>query len=158
LTKVFSAAVALSLLSVGAFAQEALRSASLPERPLPPLPSERPDLFRAAPDTYVPHPVQQPTLNPGFVVSGFPYAWSSHDDRRQRHDRDSMASERPQPERPAVVPPIVPPEKYVAGVPGKPKTFYVIPGCYAGDRRPEPDLLPPGCDASKLKTVPPRAI
>lgn len=35
------------------------------------------------------------------------------------------------------------------------KTFYVIPGCYAGDKRPTPALLPRGCDASKVRTVPP---
>lgn len=33
-------------------------------------------------------------------------------------------------------PPTLPPEPYVTGPPGPPKTFYVIPGCYIGDRRP----------------------
>jgi hypothetical protein len=31
------------------------------------------------------------------------------------------------------------------------KTFYVIPGCYAGDKRPDVALLPRGCDVSKLR-------
>lgn len=36
-----------------------------------------------------------------------------------------------------------------------PKTFYVIPGCYAGDKPPRTVRLPPTCDASKVRTVPP---
>jgi hypothetical protein len=36
-----------------------------------------------------------------------------------------------------------------------PKTFYVIPGCYAGDRRPEAQRLPQGCQASNVFAVPP---
>jgi hypothetical protein len=38
---------------------------------------------------------------------------------------------------------------------GTPKTFYVIPGCYAGDKPPRSGPLPRGCDRSKLRTVPP---
>jgi hypothetical protein len=37
----------------------------------------------------------------------------------------------------------------------QPKAFYVIPGCYAGDKRPQPDRLPGGCDVSRLRVVPP---
>jgi len=36
-----------------------------------------------------------------------------------------------------------------------PKTFYVIPGCYAGDRRPDAQRLPPGCQTSNMLSVPP---
>jgi hypothetical protein len=39
--------------------------------------------------------------------------------------------------------------------PAPPKTFYVIPGCYAGDSRPSADRLPPGCSSKNLKTIPP---
>jgi hypothetical protein len=39
--------------------------------------------------------------------------------------------------------------------PAPPKTFYVIPGCYAGDSRPSADRLPSGCSAKNLKTIPP---
>jgi hypothetical protein len=39
--------------------------------------------------------------------------------------------------------------------PAKAKTFYVIPGCYAGDKPPGNRRLPAGCDASKLRTIPP---
>jgi hypothetical protein len=42
-----------------------------------------------------------------------------------------------------------------ARVPAIPKTFYVIPGCYAGDTPPVADRLPSGCSPQNLKTVPP---
>jgi len=40
-------------------------------------------------------------------------------------------------------------------VPAVPKTFYVIPKCYAGDKRPSADELPKGCRASNLRAIPP---
>jgi len=36
-----------------------------------------------------------------------------------------------------------------------PKTFYVIPGCYAGDTPPDKDRLPSGCSARNVRTIPP---
>jgi hypothetical protein len=39
--------------------------------------------------------------------------------------------------------------------PAPPKTFYVIPGCYAGDSRPDTARLPSGCSSKNLKTIPP---
>ncbi len=33
------------------------------------------------------------------------------------------------------------------------KTFYVIPGCYAGDRPPQLATLPQGCDLARLRTL-----
>ncbi|HLG58886.1 MAG TPA: PEGA domain-containing protein [Vicinamibacterales bacterium] len=36
-----------------------------------------------------------------------------------------------------------------------PRTFYVIPRCYAGDTRPRAEALPPGCKMASLRTVPP---
>ena len=39
--------------------------------------------------------------------------------------------------------------------PAVPKTFYVIPKCYAGDRRPSADRLPAGCRASNVRAIPP---
>lgn len=47
--------------------------------------------------------------------------------------------------------------KTVAASPGVPKTFYVIPGCYAGDKPPRAKL-PRGCDRSKLRAIPPQPI
>ncbi len=43
-----------------------------------------------------------------------------------------------------------------APVPGVPKTFYVIPGCYAGDRPPASVRLPANCDAANARTIPPQ--
>jgi hypothetical protein len=40
-------------------------------------------------------------------------------------------------------------------VAAKPKTFYVIPGCYAGDSPPEAGRLPGGCSARNVRTIPP---
>jgi hypothetical protein len=39
--------------------------------------------------------------------------------------------------------------------PATPKTFYVIPRCYAGDTRPRADQLPAGCRVGNLRTIPP---
>jgi PEGA domain len=39
--------------------------------------------------------------------------------------------------------------------PAIPKTFYVIPKCYAGDRRPSADRLPAGCRAANVRAIPP---
>jgi hypothetical protein len=38
---------------------------------------------------------------------------------------------------------------------GPPKTFYVIPRCYAGTSRPRADQLPPGCNVKDVREVPP---
>ena len=62
---------------------------------------------------------------------------------------------RPAQAAPPAPPPAAPPAPYVAGPPGRPKTFYVIPGCYAGDRRPEPGSLAPGCSLTRLRVVQP---
>lgn len=39
--------------------------------------------------------------------------------------------------------------------PAIPKTFYVIPKCYAGDKKPTADQLPAGCRAANVRAVPP---
>jgi hypothetical protein len=36
-----------------------------------------------------------------------------------------------------------------------PKIFYVVPGCYAGDKPPAAGRLPTGCSARNVRTVPP---
>ena len=41
---------------------------------------------------------------------------------------------------------------------GPPKTFYVIPRCYAGTSRPRADQLPAGCDVKNLREVPPVVV
>jgi len=40
-------------------------------------------------------------------------------------------------------------------VAANPKTFYVIPGCYAGDMPPQKNRLPDGCLTRNVKTIPP---
>jgi hypothetical protein len=45
------------------------------------------------------------------------------------------------------------PEQRGAAAP--PKTFYVIPRCYAGDTPPTPEQLPAACKGAKARTVPP---
>jgi len=40
-------------------------------------------------------------------------------------------------------------------VAANPKTFYVIPGCYAGDTPPQENRLPDGCLTRNLRTIPP---
>jgi hypothetical protein len=64
-----------------------------------------------------------------------------------RRDLEPTASGPQQPrDTPAVLPP---------PTPAKAKTFYVIPGCYAGDKPPGNRRLPAGCDVLKLRTIPP---
>ena len=41
------------------------------------------------------------------------------------------------------------------GPPATPKTFFVIPGCYAGTAKPRDSQLPHGCDTHKMRAVPP---
>jgi hypothetical protein len=143
-------ALAIGFVPLAASAQDGLRSASLPDRPLSStLRPPREDVFRARPDTFRPRPDQilvpggfgffgpqlvYPVVQPIIVV---------------QVPRDAIEPAR-------VAPPPVPPAPYVAGLPGRPKTFYMIPGCYAGDRRPEPETLTPGCSIARLRVIPPR--
>jgi hypothetical protein len=39
--------------------------------------------------------------------------------------------------------------------PPMPKAFYVIPGCFAGDKPPTRERLSPACNISQLRTIPP---
>ena len=45
-----------------------------------------------------------------------------------------------------------PPQPGAADAASTPKTFYVVPGCYAGDVPPQQTTLPAGCDATLVKT------
>jgi len=49
------------------------------------------------------------------------------------------------------LPPSPPPA--AAAPPAKPKTIYVIPRCYLGDSRPQPNQLPAGCSLADLRTL-----
>lgn len=47
------------------------------------------------------------------------------------------------------------PEAPVAAAAPLPKTFYVIPNCYAGDKPPDRAALPRNCNVASLRTIPP---
>jgi hypothetical protein len=42
-----------------------------------------------------------------------------------------------------------------AAAPAVPKAFYVIPGCFAGDKPPTSDRLSAACDITRVRTIPP---
>jgi hypothetical protein len=105
------------------------------------------------------------TLSPApfwFGYAGFPYSRNSYGRRSTRSRLEPSSSVRSSRQREAgflrpPVEPQTPPEPrpvsyepYVPGTPGTPKTFYVIPGCYGGDRPPQRTALPKGCDISQL--------
>jgi hypothetical protein len=85
-----------------------------------------PGVFGAAPYFGPPEPVYVPVYVPGPVV----YV-----------------------PLPVVEPPATAPTSAstsVATAPRRPENFYVIPGCYAGNKPPQPEALPAGCDVQKL--------
>jgi hypothetical protein len=125
-----------------------LRSASLPERPIataPPAPGT--DRFVAAPDSYTPGRHRQPYFFP-FVYGGG--AYPSHEPRTR--ELTVHVTVLPTPPAPRLAEPIAPRPDFP---PGPPKTFYVIPGCYAGDKPPADTPLASACDHAKLRIVPP---
>jgi hypothetical protein len=156
------AAGTLMLLCGAAEAQDGPRSPSLPESSTSTVGGER-DLFRVPPDFYArrPDPDASALFFP-FVLPfpqtfvpppWYPYPYppgpgvphyDARDDGRRRSDREAISA------IPAA--PSTPPAPML---PGKPKTFYVIPACYMGDRPPEPEWLPAGCDRSKMRVIPP---
>lgn len=183
--RILGAAAAICLLPVASPAQDGLRSASLPERPLTSTPAPG-DLFRAEPDTYT---LRRPLPNiyalpivvlPSYwsrsdvydmspspygnvpcagIVRGCPVSSYDDGDRRDRRHarrhgyvgrvRRSGPADSPPP---VAAPPAAPPP---VAAPARPKTFYVIAGCYAGDKPPQPEWLPPDCDLSRVRVIPP---
>jgi hypothetical protein len=148
-------ALAIGLVPAAAFAQAGVRNPSLPEQRLSPSLVPQPqDVFRARPGTY--RPDRRPPLLPP-IYGGLGPAWFYPEVQpiivvipREAFEPAPVA---PPPVLPA---PVDPPAPYVPGPPGRPQTFYVIPGCYAGDRAPEPESLKPGCSISRLRVIPPR--
>lgn len=164
--RILCAAAALCLLPITASAQDGLPSAvlqmglpsaSLDRRPLDA--SLRRDLFRAAPATFAPGFDEPPRIDPRFLLccGGFPGTvflspvpwWAA---QPQVVYVPVIVRDAPR----AAPPPAVPPAPAPPPAPGVPKTFYVIPGCYAGDRPPDPDALPRNCDVAKVRVIPPR--
>ena len=149
--RICGVALTIGLLPVAASAQEGLRSASLPDRPLTSSSQPAPeDVFLAGPRTY--RPGRQRDAVPVFgyfepqVLDPYPYIQPII----VVVPRDAL-----DPARGAAPAPVAPPAPYVAGPAGRPKTFYIIPGCYAGDRRPEAESLAAGCSLARLRVVPP---
>jgi hypothetical protein len=70
-------------------------------------------------------------------------------DRPERPSRHDSLVQRPADERAPMPAPAAP------ALPGPPKTFYVIEGCYAGDRPPRQDSLPAGCRVEDVRKVEP---
>jgi hypothetical protein len=207
--------IALLLAPAAATAQDGLRSASLPERPIAVQPPGPADLFRARPGTYAPPPpprrlYRQSSFFPGLYggafgvyggdvqaaiptgylqlqvrpfdaqvfVDGF-FVGSVDDVRRAggalpagphrielrapgyqtrtfdvRIAANETTTYRYELE-PEAEPLRLPQSRPPAGAAAPPKTFYVIAGCYAGDKPPEAARLPPGCDMSRVKAIPP---
>jgi hypothetical protein len=127
----------------------------------------REDVFRARPWTYRPGRSQLFFRGGGgyYPYPYYPYpAYPSSSYQYYPHEQiyqDPEPTVTVFPSTPAEDAPAAPlataprPEPYVPGPPGPPKTFYIIPGCYLGDRRPAPESLAPGCSISKLRVIPP---
>jgi len=111
-----------------------------------------PSPFTARPGTYAPHYTERAPRSRGQVYGGVPYYDGAIGIGGLVAAPDATA---PAPEQqPAQAPePRVPVPQPVAAVHG-PDTFYVIPGCYAGNRPPNPVRLPKGCDVARLRTTP----
>ena len=158
-TRIGCVALIVVLLSAVPFAQDGLRSGSLPERPLTasaPPPPARADGYRAGPRTYRPDPRRRSQLPVfGYYGPQLPYLYG--DPYAQPVIVVQVPSDIARPPQAVTPPPVAaaPPAPYVPGTPGRPKTFYLIPGCYAGDRRPDPATLAPGCSLTRLRVVQP---
>lgn len=146
-------------------AQTGLRSASLAESQFQSdIRPHHADVFLATPDTYAPRRERSPRPRRPFAGGGSPFIGSNQwltSAPEPAHTGPNIyvvflqppAAEVPRDEPRAVEKPpsiVAPPP-----APGPPKTFYVIPGCYAGDKPPSRDRLPASCDITKLRIIPP---
>lgn len=101
--------------------------------------------FRRSGRTLEPGPHRVELRVPGRDSVAFNVLLAPYEAITYRSDFNGTATAAPTPPAAAIPPPS----------PAAPKTFYVIPGCYAGDKPPSGDRLPPACDITKLRTVPP---
>lgn len=176
-------AAAVMCFPAAAWAQDGLRSASLPERPLTSAQSPARDLYRVEPDAYTTlrtglttYPLPFVYAFPYVLPDGYWYVDSLAGPLRGTRPADvespgtpygARVPQRGPPESVERVPQRAPDESAgrlprsgpagtpPAAAPGVPKTFYVIAGCYAGDTPPRPAWLPPGCDPSSVRVIPP---
>ena len=106
------------------------------------------DVFRARPDTYVPRRIRQ--ISVPYVVTERVVEPIVIERTRVVEVEKPAREERVTPVEP---PAVVAPTRVF--IPAPPKTLYVIPRCYAGDKIPDPKLLPDGCDARNIKVIRP---
>lgn len=163
---------------LGAIALAWLATAAAPARaqtpPPPPPTAPSQNLFQATPQTYAPRydgaatPDRQSSTGaprPGMSLGYDPRVLL--DDvlpvpPRPATPLGAASASRPsvtegraaEPSTPAAVrsePPSLP---LASPPPGVPKTFYVVPGCYAGDVPPRSDQLSRGCRAVGVRVIP----
>jgi len=101
--------------------------------------------FEARPRTYAPrYDPRYDRIRPPYFSGGFGF-----EDLTQAPPPDAVFpvdnAGQPIPQ----IPPVV-------VLPHTPDTYYVIPGCYAGNHPPTKERLPQGCDIAKLKSTPVR--
>jgi len=131
------------------FVPQTLSTGGITTLPAPP----RPGPFDARPRTYAPrYNNSRPRYGGGGYV-GIPYFDTGIGD----YVPPPSAVVAP-PAEPAGAPeppraPAPSPEPPRVSVVHGPDTFYVIPGCYAGNHPPNIERLPKGCDVTKLRTV-----
>lgn len=112
------------------------------------------DVFLARPDTYKPRrdalPSVVPFFYPGPAAPGVVYV--ERDTPPVVVERTKVVYvETPVEREPAAAqPPATPAPRVVA-----PKTLYVIPRCYAGDKPPAAHELPAGCDIRDMRIIRP---
>ena len=143
------------------FVPKTLSTGGITTLPPPPPPSP----FAARPDTYAPRYTLPPFRagnGPGVSIYngwlGFgpyipvaePLAPAAVPEQRL----PPAPAEPPRTPEPPKNP--TPPEPVQIAAAHGPDTFYVIPGCYAGNRPPNPARLPKGCDLAKMRTTPVR--
>ncbi|HUK35342.1 MAG TPA: hypothetical protein VLV86_15605 [Vicinamibacterales bacterium] len=120
-------------------------SASQPSQPSP---------FDAGPRTYAPrytprYETPSRIERPGYSSRFYGGAIGVGDEGAPASDQQAAADQAgPYPPQSRELP--------IVMAPHAPDTFYVIPGCYAGNRPPNPDRLPKDCNVGKLKTTPVR--
>jgi len=144
------------------FVPKTLSTGGITMLPPPPPPSP----FAAGPGTYAPRYTLPPFRagnGPGVSIYngtlGFgPYIPFAVEPVAPPRPVPEQRLPSPPPEPPRTVEPPknpvpAPEPPHIAAAHG-PDTFYVIPGCYAGNRPPNPARLPKGCDLMKMRTTP----
>ena len=132
----------------------ALSTGGITTLPPPPPPSP----FAARPGTYAPH-----YTDPAPRSRGYGYGVPYYNGAVGIGSYVIPAAAAPAPEQkppstapePSPVPEPVPvPEPPRIAAAHGPDMFYVIPGCYAGNRPPNPARLPKGCDVARMRVTP----